>query len=506
MEEMNKVILIVLDGWGHREETEHNAIYEADTPNFDKLWTTYPHTLLEASGEAVGLPEGQMGNSEVGHTTIGAGRIVYTDFVKISKSISEGTFEKNNAIIELFEHIKKHDSTLHLQTLIGPGGVHSHSSHLYAALRAAKTAGITKVVVHAFSDGRDTPPQSGADYLDELEGIIEETGVGFIATVTGRFYAMDRDNNWDRLKIAEEAIFHGIGSSNKMKPSNALRELYKEGIVDEHVKPIVFLDQNDKSWQIEKYDGVFLLNFRSDRARMLTKNIIDKQNKMDLALVTMIQYDNKFDCLVAFMPEESEATLAREISEAGLTQDHIAETEKFAHATYFLNGGEEKPHDKEKHTLIESRKDIDTHDKAPEMKAADITQKTIESIKDKTDFIFVNYANPDMIGHTANKEALFRAISFVDDQLLEVTKAALENDYTMIITADHGNAEIYFDKENNEKHTAHTTEPVPLILVSKTLRHTQLDQGSLRDIAPTVLDLLKIKIPKSMTGKNLIKK
>jgi 2,3-bisphosphoglycerate-independent phosphoglycerate mutase len=502
----NKVILMVLDGWGHREETEHNAIFEAETPNFDELWTTYPHTLLEASGEAVGLPEGQMGNSEVGHTTIGAGRIIYTDFVKISKSISEGTFEKNNAIIELFLHIKKHNSTLHLQTLIGPGGVHSHSSHLYAALRAARAAGITKVAIHAFSDGRDTPPQSGAGFLTELEDLIEELGIGFIATVTGRFYAMDRDNNWDRLKVAEDAIFHGIASSKKMKPSEALRELYKEDIVDEHIKPIVFLDQNDKTWQIENSDGVFVLNFRSDRARMLTKNILEKQKEMDLAVVTMTQYDSKFNCLVAFMPEESETTLAKEIAEADLTQDHIAETEKFAHATYFLNGGEEKPHQKEKHTLVESRKDIDTHDKAPEMKAAEITEKTIESIKDKTDFIFVNYANPDMIGHTANKEALLQAISFVDQQLQKVTKAALENDYTMMITADHGNAEIYFDKENNEKHTAHTIGPVPLILVSTKLQHAELSEGSLRDIAPTVLEILKVRIPNSMTGKILIKK
>jgi len=501
----NKVILIVLDGWGHRVETEHNAIFEAETPNFDELWKSYPHTLLEASGEAVGLPDGQMGNSEVGHTTIGAGRIIYTDFVKISKAISEGTFEKNDAIVELFEHVKKHNSTLHLQTLIGPGGVHSHSNHLYAALRAAKAAGITKVAIHAFPDGRDTPPQSGAGYLADLEDMIEELGIGFIATVTGRFYAMDRDNNWDRLKVAEDAIFHGIGLSKKMKPSVALRELYQEDIVDEHMKPVVFLDQNDKTWQIEKSDGVFVLNFRSDRARMLTKNLIEKQEKMDLSIVTMTQYDSKFHCLVAFMPEKSETTLAREISEAGLTQDHIAETEKFAHATYFLNGGDEKLHQKEKHTLVESRKDIDTHDLAPEMKAAEITEKTIESMKDKTDFIFVNYANPDMVGHTANKEALLSAIGFVDQQLLKVTKVAIDNDYTMLITADHGNAEIYFDKEHNEKHTAHTTGPVPLIVVSRDNKQAKLDAGSLRDIAPTVLSILEIKVPDSMTGKNLIK-
>lgn len=501
----NKVILIVLDGWGHREEAEHNAIFEAETPYFDELWESYPHALLEASGEAVGLPEGQMGNSEVGHTTIGAGRIVYTDFVKISKSISEGTFEKNDAIIELFEHVKKHNSTLHLQTLIGPGGVHSHSNHLYAALRAAKEAGITKVAIHAFPDGRDTPPQSGASYLAELEDMIKELGIGFIATVTGRFYAMDRDNNWDRLKVAEDAIYRGIGSEKKIKPSDALRELYQENIVDEHIKPIIFLDQDNKSWQIQPSDGVFVLNFRSDRARMITKSLLERQKEMDLSIVTMTQYDSKFDCLVAFMPEESETTLAREISEAGLTQDHIAETEKFAHATYFLNGGEEKPHQKEKHTLIESRKDIDTHDLAPEMKAVEITEKTIESMKDKTDLIFVNYANPDMVGHTANKEALFLAINFVDQQLLKVTKVALENNYTMLITADHGNAEIYFDKEHNEKHTAHTTGPVPLILVSNNNKKVRLDNGSLRDIAPTVLEILDLKVPDSMTGKNLIK-
>lgn len=506
MKEKNKVILIVLDGWGHRKEKEHNAIAEAETPYFDHLWTTYPHSLLEASGEAVGLPEGQMGNSEVGHTTIGAGRIIYTDFVKISKSVREGTFGHNEAIIELFNHVKKHNSTLHLQSLIGPGGVHSHSEHLYAALRAAKAAGIAKVAIHAFSDGRDTPPQSGAGYLAELEQMIEEIGIGFIATVTGRFYAMDRDDNWDRLKIAEEAIFDGRGTPMRMKPSVALNELYQKGIVDEHVKPLIFLDQDDKSWQIKQNDGVFLLNFRSDRARMLTKNLIEKREKMNLALVTMTQYDKNFDCLVAFMPEESQTTLAREIANAELTQEHIAETEKFAHATYFLNGGEEIPHSRETHTLVKSRKDIDTHDMAPEMKAAEITEKTIESIQNRTDFIFVNYANPDMVGHTANKTALLQAINFVDQQLAKVVEAGLQMGYTFLITADHGNAEMYFDKRDKEKHTAHTTNPVPFILVSNNQNDVTSESGSLRDIAPTVLSILNLEIPKSMTGHNLIKK
>lgn len=506
MADTKKVILVVLDGWGHREEKEHNAIAEAETPYFDHLWTTYPHSLLEASGEAVGLPEGQMGNSEVGHTTIGAGRIVYTDFVKISKSIKEGTFGHNNAIIQLFDHVKEHNSTLHLEGLIGPGGVHSHSSHLYAALRAAKAAGITKVAIHAFSDGRDTPPQSGADYLAELEEMIEELGIGFIATVTGRFYAMDRDDNWDRLKIAEEAIFDGIGVPKKMKPSTVLRELYQEDILDEHIKPIIFLDQNDKNWQIEPSDGVFVLNFRSDRARMITKNLLDKQEQMNLAIVTMTEYDKKFNLAVAFMPEEAETTLAQEVAEAELTQEHIAETEKFAHATYFLNGGIEIPHNYETHTLIKSRKDIDTHDLAPEMKAAEITDKTVESIESGTNFIFVNYANPDMVGHTANRDALLRAISFVDKQLQQLTEAALKKGYTVLVTADHGNAEIYFDKENNEKHTAHTIDPVPLILVSDSIKTASLKSGSLRDIAPTILGILGLKIPDSMTGQSLIKK
>ncbi|MEI7792210.1 MAG: 2,3-bisphosphoglycerate-independent phosphoglycerate mutase [Candidatus Berkelbacteria bacterium] len=506
MASRNKVLLIVLDGWGHREEREHNAIAEAETPYFDHLWTTYPHALLEASGEAVGLPEGQMGNSEVGHTTIGAGRVIYTDFVKISKSIREGTFGHNEAIITLFDHIKEHNSTLHLQSLIGPGGVHSHIDHLYAALRAAKAAGITKVAIHAFSDGRDTPPQSGAGYLSDLESMIEDLGIGFIATVTGRFYAMDRDNNWDRLKIAEDAIFKGIGVSKKMKPSAALHELYREDIVDEHIKPIIFLDQDDKSWQIEPNDGIFMLNFRSDRARMLAKNLIEKQEEMNLAIVTMTEYDKKFNSLVAFMPEEAETTLAQEIAESELTQEHIAETEKFAHATYFLNGGEETPHRHEKHTLVKSRKDVDTHDLAPEMKAAEITEKTLESIKDGTDLIFVNYANPDMVGHTANKDALLQAISFVDQQLKQVTDAALENSYAVLVTADHGNAEIYFDKTNNEKHTAHTIDPVPLILVSNKIQVKKIDSGSLRDIAPTILSILDLKVPDTMTGQNLIKK
>ena len=501
--EKPKVILVVLDGWGYREEAGYNGIAEAETPYFDYLWDHLPHSLLEASGESVGLPEGQMGNSEVGHTTIGAGKAINTDFVKISKAIKTGEFEKNPAIMELFDHVKNYDSILHLQGLLGPGGVHSHSEHLYALLRAAKKAGLTKVAIHIFTDGRDTPPQSAGSYLAELEKVVTEIGVGFIATASGRFYAMDRDNNWDRLQKAEAAIFHGKGRTCKEQASEIINNLYLENILDEHMEPIVFLDETQKSYQISQNDGVFFFNFRSDRAKMLTQKLLEMKTKQNVCLVTMTQYDKYFDCLTAFMPEEIETTLAKEIAKAGLSQIHIAETEKFAHATYFLNGGQTEPHEGESHRMIESRKDIKTHDQAPEMRAKEIANETILAIENNYNFIFVNFANADMVGHTANKDALLKALGTVDNELRRIIEEAQTCNYHLLITADHGNAEIYFDVISKTNHTAHTTSPVPCILVSPNNR-LKLRDGGLYDIAPTILKLLRIPKPISMTGNSLL--
>lgn len=516
------VALIILDGWGYREDATHNAIAQAKTPFFDHIWETHPHALLEASGLAVGLPEGQVGNSEIGHTTIGAGTVLDTDLVRIKKSIDSGGFEKNPAFLALFKHVKKYDSTLHVQGLLGHGGVHAHSDHLHAFLRAAKKNGIKKIAIHAFTDGRDTPPQSSAEYMRELEAVLAEVGIGEIATITGRYYAMDRDNNWDRIALAEKALFEGKGelhisktnktgnkTGKKILASDILAKLHKEGMMDEHLKPIVFLDEKGTAWPITKNDAILFYNFRSDRARQITTKILEKQKKLNLAYATLTEYDASFKCHVAFAPVRTKTTLAAEISKAGLSQAHIAETEKFPHVTYFMNGGKEKPHKKEKHILLDSRKDVKTHDLAPHMRAEAIADAAIREIKAGTNFILINFANPDMVGHTANVPAIIEAIEKVDLELKRVITTLLDSGGTAFVTADHGNAEINIDPETGAKHTAHTTSLVPAILVTSPAKNKgvtvlKLSNGGLSDIAPTLLKLLRVKKPKTMSGKELI--
>lgn len=496
-----QIILIILDGWGYREEKKNNAIAEANKPFFDYLWNNYPHSLLDASGLAVGLPEGQMGNSEVGHTAIGAGKIINTDLVRISKATENNEFGKNPAFVELFNHVKKNDSVLHIQGLLGVGGVHSHNEHLYAFLKAAKEAGMKKIALHLFTDGRDTAPQSAYEYLSELENFLKDLGIGFIASASGRFYAMDRDNNWDRLQKAEDALFECKGNiCVERKPSEIVKELYSKGIFDEHIEPIIFVDESGKSYQIKDNDGVFFFNFRADRARMLSKKVCDKMEGCNICFVTLTQYDKNFNCLVAFPPEVIETTLGNEISKAGLTQVRIAETEKFAHATYFLNGGREEPYVGEKRVLVPSRKDIKTHDMAPEMMAKEIANKAIEEINKGTDFIFVNFANADMVGHTANRKAIIIATEELDKQLKRIYESAKNKNANVFITADHGNAEMNVDSITGERHTSHTKNLVPLIITDKSLK---LRKGALADIAPTILNIFGIEVPKTMTGKIL---
>ncbi len=492
-------VLIVLDGWGHREETLHNAIAEAETPFFDSLMADYPHALLDASGPSVGLPDGQMGNSEIGHMTIGAGTTIDTDLVRIGKAIGSDEYGTNPAFVKLFDHVKEHDSVLHTYGLVSPGGVHSHTKHLYAFLDAAKRAGIPKIAIHAFLDGRDTPPKSGATYLAELEDMLDDLGIGFIATASGRFYAMDRDQHWERLAKAEQVIFAGEAEKfyENQRPSAVLRELYAQGVVDEHLEPIIFLDAEGKSYPIGENDGIFFFNFRADRARMLTEKTIGYAKARNLCFVTLTAYDRNFDCLVAFPPAAPKATLADAISEAGLTQAHIAETEKYAHATYFLNGGRELPHAGEAFILVESRKDVATHDLAPEMRAREIADKAIEAIGKGTDFLFINFANADMVGHTANVPALITAVETIDRELKRVVDAAVAKGGFALITADHGNAEQNMDPETGERHTAHTANLVPAIL---TLKDAALRDGSLADIAPTILTLMGLPVPDAMTG------
>lgn len=497
------VMLIVLDGWGHREDTKDNAIAAANTLFFDHLWKDYPHSLLKASGDAVGLPEGQMGNSEVGHMTIGAGKPIDTDLVRIDKAIATGEFDKNPVLLSLFDHVKKYNSTLHVQGLFSPGGVHSHQGHLFAFLKLAKKMAVSKVAIHIFTDGRDTPPQSASGYLKELEALIKELGPEFfIATISGRYYAMDRDNNWDRLAEVEKALFECKGNICEMKPSLYLEQQYRDGNNDELLKPTVCVTPNGTGCAIKNDDAVFFFNFRADRARMLSEKMIAKQRDTNILFVTLTEYCVDFTCTRVFPPTELETTLGNEIANAGFSQARIAETEKFAHATYFLNGGREDAYPKEVDIMLDSRKDIKTHDMAPEMRAEGIADKAVEQIQAGTDFIFINFANADMVGHSANVPAIVKAVETVDTQLKKVIDAIEAKGGVAIITADHGNAEINIDQVTGNKHTAHTTNPVPCIITDKNMT---IRDGGLFDLAPTVLDLLNIEKPKVMSGNSLVR-
>ncbi len=527
MDKIRPVALIILDGWGHREDASHNAIAKARTPFFDSLLARYPHTLLDASEEYVGLPHGQMGNSEIGHMTMGAGQVIDVDLVKINKAAEHGAFSTNPAFTELFDHVKRHDATLHVMGLVGTGGVHSHQNHLHAFLRAAKATGITKVAVHAITDGRDLPPQSAANHLRELEALLADLGIGFIATMGGRFYAMDRDKNWDRVGKAEAAVFEGNAARRESRtPSAVLEELYKEGVMDEHLEPVVFLDgigrngaagDGGAAWTIGAHDGVFFFNFRPDRARQMTERFLAHRNPLDLFIVTLTEYDKTLTAAgahVAFPQSRATTSLAAEIAAGGLTQAHIAETEKYAHVTYFFNGGNEAPHKGERFYLIESRKDVATHDLAPEMRAKEIADTAIERIAAGDDFLVVNFANADMVGHTANRPAIVAAVETVDLELRRIVDAILARTGAAIVTADHGNAEMNRDPETGARHTAHTTNLVPFVVASdnpllhlRTRGRTDAGHeasGTLADIAPTILHLLGLPVPEGMTGRNMI--
>ncbi|MBK5215902.1 MAG: 2,3-bisphosphoglycerate-independent phosphoglycerate mutase [Candidatus Pacebacteria bacterium] len=501
---MNKkqVALIILDGWGYRAEKKDNAILQANKPNYDNLWDTYPHSLLKASGTAVGLPEGQMGNSEVGHMTMGAGKVLDQELVRINNDIEKGVFSSNPVFKILFEHVKTNNSTLHIMGLLSDGGVHSHISHLFAFLKTAKDNNISKVVIHVFTDGRDVPPQSASIFVKELENKILGIGVGKIASVSGRFYAMDRDKNWDRILKTEEAIFESKGDVCKISPSEYIENLYKDGKVDEHLVPFVCEDENGEKHLLQKNDGVFFFNFRADRSRQLTSKIIEKQKDYNFCLATMTSYGDDYPTLVAYSPIKVNTTLAKEISLADLTQVHIAETEKFAHVTYFFNGGEEGCYKGEEHALIPSRKDIKTYDLAPKMRAVEIADKTIEEIKKGTNFILINFANADMVGHTSEVPAIINAVEEIDVELGRIIKELKLNGGVACITADHGNAEINIDPTTGLKHTAHTSSPVPFILtdISKKLK----EAGGLADVAPTILGLFDLKKPEEMTGESLM--
>ena len=493
-----QVVLIVLDGWGYREEKKHNPIAMADKPVFDLLWNAYPHTLLQASGQYVGLPKGEMGNSEVGHNVIGAGRVVKSDIVRINASIDDGSFARNPAFERLFDHVLKHKSTLHINGLLSSGGVHSHEDHLYAFLNAAKARGVKDIAIHAFTDGMDTLPQEAVNHVRKLEQFLKALGIGRIASVSGRFYAMDRDNNWDRIKRVEDALFECKGNvCHIAEPSKLLTSLYEEKVDDMHIGPIVCLDSEGNGCAIKDNDGLFFFNFRPDRARMLSQKVAERAIKSNIYFVTMTRYDDVLKSDVAFPPVAIEHCLGEIVSQHGLTQARIAESEKYAHATYFLNTGHEKPYARQENILIPSIKSNASYDEMPEMQADKVADAAVEHISKGTNFVFVNFANPDVVGHTGNEQATIKAVEATDRALGKVILAVVKNGGVAIVTADHGNAEVKFDEVAKAASVTHTTNPVPMIITRKGVH---LAGGGLADVAPTILCLFGITPPSEMTG------
>lgn len=508
------VVLMILDGWGlNAHENEKNAIRDVNPANFNYYWNNYPKTILQASGEAVGLPEGQMGNSEVGHLNIGAGRVVYQPLVKISKEIREGAVYDNKVLKELFENVKASGKALHLSGLLSDGGVHSHITHVYGLLEMAEKFGIENVYIHAILDGRDTPPKSALDFISALENKIEEIGVGKIATVSGRYFAMDRDNNWDRVEKAYNAIVLGEGNKN-FSAKKAVEMSYIDDVTDEFIKPTVITDKaGNPVGALRDGDGVLFFNFRPDRAREITRAINEEEfkgfiriGKPAIKFVCMTQYDAKINAPVAYMPEDLTNTLGEVLKNKGLKQLRTAETEKYAHVTFFFNGGVEEALEGEERSLVPSPK-VETYDLKPEMSAYEVTDKLLESLdKDKYDVVVVNFANPDMVGHTGNFDAAKKAVEAVDGCVKKVVDKVLEKDGVILITADHGNVDLMEDPVTHVPFTAHTTNPVPFIVISEKYKNIELkDSGKLADIAPTMLKLMGIEIPAEMNGDILIK-
>ncbi|HZK24012.1 MAG TPA: 2,3-bisphosphoglycerate-independent phosphoglycerate mutase [Oscillospiraceae bacterium] len=502
--------LIILDGWGLGAEDEGNAICQAQTPFFDSLWATYPTTSLMASGQAVGLPAGQMGNSEVGHLNIGAGRIVYQDLSRISKAISEGSFCENEKLLTVMQQVRESDSALHLMGLLSDGGVHSHIQHLFALLEMAKREQVKKVFIHAILDGRDVGPTSARQYLAALEEKMAQLGVGAVATVSGRYYTMDRDQRWERVKRAYRAMVYGEGPVAACA-LHALESAYDREETDEFVSPTVILQGEHPVSTINALDSIIFFNFRPDRARQITRTFteenfscFDRGQAPPFPLFTcMTQYAEDIKVPVAFPPEHPRQTLGEVVAAAGLRQLRIAETEKYAHVTFFFSGGEETPFAGEERILIPSPK-VPTYNLQPEMSALQVTARVIEEIKRGVhDLIVLNYANSDMVGHTGVLEATVCAVEKVDDYLREVVEAVLAAGGAALITADHGNAEQMTAGQTEHPFTAHTANPVPFIYVSTTPRRLH-SQGILADVAPTILELLALPKPAVMTGRSLL--
>ncbi len=521
------VVLTILDGWGYRAETANNAVALARKPTFDTLMKEYPNTLIQASERFVGLPEGQMGNSEVGHLNIGAGRIIQMDITRIDCMVADNTLKSNPAIAASFEHARQKGRALHLIGLVSDGGVHSQDTHLFALLRAAREFGLERVYVHAFLDGRDTPPTSGAGYVAALEQKMREYGVGKIASVGGRYFAMDRDKRWERVKKGCDALIKGPGEGGTATSAvEAIKASYNKNVTDEFVLPVVIVDEKKQPvGLIRSEDAVLNFNFRADRAREITRALcresglnaeagrdLDQWEALDqtiprseipknLHYTCMTQYDEKFALPIVSPPQLHEHLLGNQLAEAGLRNLRTAETEKYPHVTFFFNGGTEKPFAGEERVLTPSPK-VATYDLQPEMSSVAVGDSIVKAIEGDTfDVIVSNFANPDMVGHTGVLPAAIAAVEAVDLQLTRVYKAIRERNAIWIVTADHGNCETMVDPVTGEPHTAHTTNPVPFLYVAEEAKHFRLrNDGSLRDIAPTILSLLKMSQPTEMSG------
>ncbi|MFL5734195.1 MAG: 2,3-bisphosphoglycerate-independent phosphoglycerate mutase [Chloroflexia bacterium] len=511
------VVLVILDGWGINPQREDNAIALADTSNMDKLWEEYPHTALNASEHFVGLPEGQMGNSEVGHQNMGAGFVVYQELTRLDNAIKDGSFFTNPELVGACEHVRERGSTLHLFGLLGPGGVHSHWAHLFALLELAKRQGIERVVYQAFTDGRDTPPESGYGFMEHILDKMAEIGVGEVGTVSGRYYAMDRDKRWERIQTAYNAIVHGEGQLVR-EPLEAFTKSYEAGVTDEFIVPTVIQAGEQVPHKVSDGDGVIYFNFRGDRGRELTRAITDSsfdafdrgKQLEDLYYVTLTRYEEGLPVHVAYKTMEVKEPLAKVLSDRGLRQFHIAETEKYAHVTFFFNGRTEEPFPGEDRVLVPSPR-VATYDLKPEMSAEGITSELTERIASgEYDFIVANFANGDMVGHSGKLDATIKAVETVDKSVGQVAAAVQEAGGVLMVTADHGNAEQMRDPTTGGPHTYHTTNPVPFILVApdnSLWRHAQLkDDGRLCDITPTILDITSIPTAPDMTCASLIRK